>query len=217
MERDSATIKNPEEPNSDAFFHDTVWVYDTVPLADEGEAITLYDDDYDSVTHTLKRTLPYALSGGSYITTWFEDAYILPIEIPSEYIDNDMSFNRNIDFLENGIWGGSLSDTADFWVVHLVAGWQAKKSRDNDPDSESEILGWASSLSNNGTIFVEPVRELDSAGGRQGEAYVIIHEIGHMGGAEHDDEGIMSGNIDAGWGLSLTDKSIKKFRQGARF
>jgi len=186
---------------------DDVVVSGLPPTSSVGKPFAIYDDDYDETTVQPIRPLPYSLSGGTLIESAYGEAYIKPVNVPSGYVDTDSTFYRN---LSSGLLSGwtskvsekkDLTDAADFWVVHLLAAWQPSADKDYDPDtvdpgdpSPDIVQGEALDSDNTGAIYVEPIRELEILpfAPRIHEEHTVVHEIGHQGGGEHGDGGIMA-------------------------
>ena len=144
--------------------------------------------------------MPYRLSGGTLIYTAYGDAYIEPINAPNEYIDSNVSFDRNLSGLLEwpNVVGSNkdLESADDFWVAYLLAAWQGAVSEDFDPSTGNALAtkGEARDLGNMGAIYVETLREdeLRSDKPRTEEEHTVVHEIGHKGGGDHADGGIMT-------------------------
>lgn len=182
------------------------------PLSATNTWFKLYDDDWvtkPSGTNFPARIMPYTVSGGSLITNAFAEAYILPVYAPAEYIDTNVAFKANLSatgslFLDYWTeWRPTVSATRDlegapdFWTAHLLCAWQAETDEDGDPDSELvqnigqsdiPIIG-----NNQGAIYIETVREGEGLPQtpRVQEEHVVVHEIGHQGGGDHEDGWIM--------------------------
>ncbi len=202
------------DSNTDkALSDDDVVVNAVVPLTAVGKEYLIYDDDYYLMT--LQLTLPYTLSGGSLISLAFSDAYILPVD--AGHVDKNSTFYRNLNwgFYSKVTEKKDLTDTPDFWVVHLLAAWQADKDEDNDPDSQNAVLGTAILENNNtGAIFMEVVQEFRSTDFLEWQT--ICHEIGHQGGARHADGGIMAANPSLSC-MKFADETIDRFRREGSF
>ncbi len=79
------------------------------------------------------------------------------------------------------------------------------------------LEGFSFDSNNTGIIAIEPVREQESPMyPRRLEYHAVTHEIGHQGGAKHEDMGIM---VDGGSAKrhKFTPVSIKRFRQEPMF
>ena len=171
------------------------------------------------------------LSGGTLIDAAYGEAYIKPENVPATYVDTDSTFYRN---LSSGFLSGwtskvkakkDLEDSAEFWVVHLLAAWQGKVDKDMDPDTvapgepEPEaVYGEALDSDNTGAIYIETIREAEIIVPlpRIHEEHTVVHEIGHQGGGEHTDGGIMADGapIDEDHFAPVT---IKRFREESTF
>ena len=225
----------PVLANSDnLILDDTVVVNGMVPTSASGKTFAIYDDDYDPVTLTLLRPLPYALGGGELIHSAFGEAYIKPVDVPPEYVDMDDTFYRNLDVFNDlfpwASWEGAvnnkkdLQDTADFWVVHLLAAYQAEAHLDRDPHMIGNVAldtlcGKASDTGNTGVIFLEPLRELNENWNwdpRVYETHTVVHEIGHQGGALHSDGGIMTEGAPINK-HNFEPITLDRFRSGVTF
>ncbi len=194
-----------------------------------GKSFKIYDDDFVGNKYIPSRTLPYSLSGGTIIVAAFADSYIKPVHVPETYIDRDSTFYRNMKtepelfskHIKRIAEKKDLHDAARFWVVHLLAAWQGAADEDYDPPAvlpdEDVLDGISFDFHNTGIIAIEPVRERESPMYlRRKEYHTVTHEIGHQGGAKHEDMGIM---VDGGSTTlhKFTPVSIKRFRQEPMF
>jgi len=201
------------------------------PFSILGQEFEAWDDDVVQLGSTgtrSPRTMPYSLSGGDLIFTAYAQTYLLPKNVPSEYIDNDVQFDRNTDAINYyGDWRPvvvehrDLDDTDDFWVVYLLAGWQPQTGDDNDPNEATSVVGQSDPgiiKENMGIIYVETLRESETLPPtpRINEEHTVVHEIGHQGGGSHSDLGIMEEGapIDE---KQFRPKTIKRFREEDTF
>lgn len=166
--------------------------------------------------------MPYTLSGGVLLTNAFKDAFILPVAAPSIYWSTNTPFERN---LNNGIFythwldvinaAKDLVSTEDCWAVCLLACWQGPPDKDRDPDYGASALegGDSNPASNAGAIYVEVVRECENRpyAPRTQEEHTIVHELGHQGGGEHSDGGILEDGAPAEYN-NFAPITIRRFR-----
>ncbi len=194
--------------------------------------LKIYDDDVVTVRNRAPYQLPYELSGGTLITSAFADSYILPVKLPSSFVQKDVLFKRNLVLGPFGLgsWFDAVHEkltppdtTEDFWKATCVAAWQGPVSTDADPDSDDPIVFGQSDPSllfpeNLSAIYIETIRESEAfvPQPRIQEEHVVVHEIGHQGGGEHEDGGIMAEGapIDEN---SFKDKTIKRFRLNPKY
>jgi len=224
--------KYPVVSNTDNLvFDDDVVITGTPGAGVVGKPFKIYDDDFDMTTVQHIRTLPYTLSGGSLMDTAYAEAYIKPKTVPASYVDSDSTFYRN---LSSGLFSGwlskvtakkDLSESAEFWLVHLLAAWQGKTDEDIDPDTADPgepapeaTNGEASDPDNTGAIYIETIRESEilTHFPRINEEHTVVHEVGHQGGGDHLDGGIMDygAPIDEDHFSPIT---IKRFREESEF
>lgn len=224
--------KYPVLSNTDnAIFDDDVVITGTPGAGIVGKTFKIYDDDFDVNTVEHIRPLPYTLSGGTLIDTAYAEAYIKPENVPASFVDIDSTFYRN---LSSGFLSGwtskvmakkDLTDSADFWVVHLLAAWQGEVDNDFDPDKVGPgepgpeiVKGEALDSKNTGAIYIEPIREMEIIVPlpRINEEHTVVHEIGHQGGGKHTDGGIMADGAPVDED-HFTPVTIKRFREEETF
>ncbi len=172
-----------------------------------GKSFKIYDDDHQNIGSRTPRTMPYALTGGGLIFTAFADAYILPVDVPAEYKQNNVLFNRNLelgltsyytDWLPTVIDKRDLNTEATFWTAYCLAAYQGPASADEDPyDHGTGTIGQTDPSPvglNLSAIYVETLRELETTPQtpRITEIHTVVHEIGHQGGGKHTDGQIMA-------------------------
>lgn len=144
-------------------------------------------------------------NGDDPATNVFAPAYVRPIY--------DIGDNNNmVPFVENApfdlptIYDFDQSDTAtspDFWTAYLLGAYQGVYLDDADPQDEDgdgivpdASYGYTDLPAKLGSlIFMEVSRPkeypLDYATRPVSRAYTAAHEIGHLFGGEHEDEGLM--------------------------
>ena len=203
--------------------HNQVVIQGTPGHAAVGATFQIYDDDVIAIGTRQPRTLPYQLSGGALIYTAFADAFIEPIKAPAQYIQTNIPFHRNISENYYFDWQPTVSahrdltTAADMWTAYCLCAWQGDTSADHDPDTEEFELGltdFGFLPDNQSAIYIETIREAEENPNtpRINEQHTIVHEIGHQGGAQHSDKGIMTE------GAPITENqfrpvTIKRFRQ----
>ncbi len=210
--------------NTDNLLSDDEVVIDATPGSTVvGKSFEIWDDDAVQLGNRPPRPLPYSLSGGTLLDTAFADAYIKPTPVDSQYIDVDVPFNRNLGLTE---WSSvvdaerDLTHAEDLWTAYLLAAFQATVSEDYDPDTgnASAIYGEASDWQNRGSIYVEPLREVEvlPQTPKIHEEHTVVHEIGHQGGGSHSDGGLMTAGapIDED---AFSVPTLIKFRGGVSF
>jgi hypothetical protein len=148
----------------------------------------------------------------------FGPAYICP-EFNLLGNDDFVQFKLNLAS-ETGqavraLWTNSFDNrdseaNPDFWTVYLLSGYQGTEEKDNDPNGEStEIMLGISDLVEGGVIFLETIRE-SSGGPNCTPAAIVVHELGHLMGADHADPGVMGGSCSDS--PVFSDESIKRIR-----
>jgi len=190
-----------------------------------GKSFEIWDDDVVALSETTRqpRNLPYQLSPGNLLKA-YNDAYISPLMVPEEYVDNDVPFNRN---LTNSVeWFSIVSayrdvePAPDRWTAYLLAAWQDDTDVDSDPSvgNNQSINGMAADIINVGAIYVETIREEEGIPStpRITEEHTIVHEIGHQGGGDHSDGGIMDHGAPIGEN-KFKPITIKRFREEQDF
>jgi hypothetical protein len=105
----------------------------------------------------------------------------------------------------------NLATEADphFWTVYLLAGYQYVENEDDDPNSEFGTLG-ATDTIRGGVVFVETIREKSAEGPNCTVAAVVVHELGHLMGADDPDGGVMANTC--GVSPAFLDLSLDKIR-----
>lgn len=184
-----------------------------------GSFVYIYDDDYTVTGRGDPIEFPWMLASfdtyTNAITTQnprqnsmydiLAEAYILPIAAWDWYRDEDVIFKRNLgklDFIpyqplyKIGPWRDIEVAKKEFWSGYFVATLQGDIGGDRDPDKGADpVRGETPHWKQDGraAIYVEVSRELDSLpqAPLMWEALAILHELGHMGGARHEDGGIM--------------------------
>lgn len=176
----------------------------------------LFDDDNQDLFDS-----PYYCSFDAYFDA-FKDAYIKPVYLPDSYNDQ-VNFNLNLTDLEVSIgvdydneqevWSSSY-----FWACLIVSCYQPGTSTDMDPDGDgpgdpeedNEITMGAVPEDNDNAIaiFVETIQDYVPIL----ETRAIAHEVGHTGGGEHSDGGLMSDGLGSG---NFTDTTLNTFRSHA--
>ncbi|MDQ3620969.1 MAG: fibronectin type III domain-containing protein [Verrucomicrobiota bacterium] len=218
-----------------SLFDDDVVIQGTPGAGVEGRTFSIYDDDVVVLGSTQPYNLPYRLSGGSLIYRAFADAFIEPVRVTAApYIQINVPFRRNLD--AGSAWHSFVSaykhvpSSEDLWSGHLIAAWQPEAEgveSDADPAGVKSILGLAEAPANIGAIYIETNREAElfPATPRTQEEHTVVHELGHQGGAEHEDLGIMTEGAPPIFAIPLPPRpndsfkpiSIRRFRENRNY
>ena len=202
-------------------YDDTLLLNGLVPLNLVGAAAKIYDDDWvvpaSPLTgpETLKRPIPYALSGGDLMFQSFGKAYVYVTPVPSNYVQTTIPFEAHK--LASPA-GKDLANSSSFWYARMLAAWQAEEGGDDsDPEKPGTTLGitqWTP-LGDYGNIFVEAIREEEyEAYPRERERVVITHEIGHTRGLLDENSGGYVMQFDSPPGASgFSDSDIRHIRE----
>lgn len=120
----------------------------------------------------------------------------------------------------------ALRNRHDFWTVYVLGAFQAEATEDGDPDLGTTLPNTETGLTGGivdeiggagAHIFLEalddafPPRRPATRADGQGEADVVLHEVAHLLGAEHDDLGLMR----VLWN-QLTNASLRRLRSHNR-
>jgi len=176
----------------------------------DAQKLILTEDDQVSV-------LPAYLMPGPIGMAAYGAGYILPTAVDNQYRDK-VPFENNlaeVDIDTGASWrsGKDLSTASDFWVQHVVAGFEGAINDDHDADGvwvpvdgvpsavmdgvESVIYGktpikWTIPTSGESTIvFMESVRDDDTGLKFTSLDHTVTHEIGHGAITDHITGGIM--------------------------
>ncbi len=180
-----------------------------------GMDYTLYDDDNQNLFNS-----PYYCTLGTFEAA-FKEAYVEPEYLSTASYSDQVNFNLNLTDLEislgvdydneQDVWSSS-----NFWACLIVSCYQPTTSSDMDPDGngpgdpeeDNELtMGSVPNEDDNAiAIFVEAIQ--DSAPALEADA--IAHEVGHTGGGEHSDGGLM--DLEEG---NFTDTTLNTFRSHA--
>lgn len=80
-----------------------------------------------------------------------------------------------------------LQDNSEYWCSYMLTCFQWLTIGDNDPNSESAVLGQAYLNGRGLNIYLEALLD----GGAYSLNLVVAHEVGHLFGATHEEGGIM--------------------------
>jgi len=172
------------------------WPWDDKLIVDdncvnESMDYLLYDDD--TITKPDYPDL-------SLMNSVFYDCYIYSLDDGGgnmNWKQSNRPFNRN---LTTGDWSSVLNPdsasvlSSDFWTVYLCGVFQPEHDHDNDPISEQAYFGQATQAgpgNNQGVIFIEVFEDIGSTCENQ----VVVHEIGHQFGLDHEPDTIMNSTM----------------------
>jgi len=188
-----------------------------------GMEYTLYDDD----DQTLLNVPFYCAMQNAYINE-FRRAYIEPTYLSSVDYSDVVPFNLNLTSSEQRL-GVDYDNEQDvwsesgFWACLVVACYQGDYDEDRDGTDEDEAVTWGCTPNeddNSVMMFLEVNRDLPNPGVAFGNlnflgsvSHSMAHEIGHTGGADHSDGGLMSEG--ASDGTTFTDITLEKFRSNS--
>lgn len=171
----------------------------------------------DTVTVTGSVTISFTLGDDDAIDPYLPDkshlsgvdnrfaaAYVKPDVIDDNpdvpFIRNMqvVSFTTPFDFDMK-----AYHTSSDYWVVYLLGGFQFTENSDHDPDvisntaanpRETATYGRVDVVGarEGGVIFLETYRDSPpTTVAGYGEASTVVHEIGHLFGGTHGEDGIM--------------------------
>jgi hypothetical protein len=211
-----------------AMGNDRVVVSGTVGASLVGQSYKLVDDD---AAHGLGDGAEIPFPDTGRLATCFAPAYILPVfdlanprpVVP--FVLNPPSTNAG-DLLSLYRFDNINSEKlVTYWAVYILGAMQGAANEDGDPDdlnldgrpdeTGGIALGAVDAVNGVGAvIFLEGLNE--SAGGRRGatnakgtgEQDVVVHQVGHLFGAEHVDGGVMSQTSNV-----FSPQSLRKIRQ----
>ncbi|MBI4384232.1 MAG: hypothetical protein HY579_09395 [Nitrospinae bacterium] len=197
-----------------------------VPDPPAGTEYRLVDDD---AAQGFGNGSPVPLADTGRLEPGFAPAFVLPLFDPpnptseAPFVLNTTGGNAG-DLTPNYRFDNTATEASEtFWTVYVLSALQAETTEDGDPDDmdgdnlfdEGGVTsGIVDDINGIGAhIFLEDNNELfggarlsTTAGGR-GEQDTVLHELGHLFGAEHPDGGLMD-QVDN----KFSDTSLHKIR-----
>lgn len=196
--------------------NDTVIVQGSVPSAAVGATFALNDDDEQQ---GFKDGGEVPLPDFSRLEPVFKQAFIVPVFdklsnlnpiVPyakNSYDDRGFHLRRAYQFDNR-----QYDTTEDFWVVYVLAAHQGITTEDGDGETR-RVSGEVDRINGMGLhVYIGGHRDLhgfastNSSG--TGQADVVAHEIAHLFGAEHGEDGLIDQRSN-----ELSDNSLDKIRR----
>ena len=170
----------------------------------------LFDDDDQTLLDTA-----YYCSFSSHLDS-FREAYIEPDYLSSSYSDI-VDFNLNLldTELVTGVDYDNEQDVwseANFWACLVVSCYQPTYNSDIDPDDAvymDPYITWGVTVEDSDNaccIFLETIRDVCI----YSESKIVAHEVGHSGGGDHGDGGLMTEGCAGG--DTFSDSTKETFR-----
>lgn len=199
------------------------------------DAFTLYDDDdfnndglldgdfLDDIP--MPDTSRLSQNSDDATANVFAPAYIHPVyDIGNSNDDVDVVINfasGSASYIRSNIYmfgGRPTQASSQFWTIYLIGVYQATTNIDGDPNSQGAALGTVDDNYPSGegaSIFMESNRAEENPLNwmiyPRSQSYTVAHEVGHLFGGSHLDEGLMTQAGDRVDG-SFSSKTLNKIR-----
>lgn len=205
--------------------NDRVIILGHLPEDAIGKTCFLQDDD-EEMGFKNGAELPRLGLKTKVINDRYERAYIIPdvktlnsgLRNPEPIVpfkvntisDNATDLIPNYRFDNKG-----LEADPHFWTVYLLGAYQGTTLEDGDANKEDKISGIADAnlgahIFMLGNVEFNGGRLLSSTGISSGQDDAVVHEIAHLFGAVHEDEGLMSETYTGGRHFSA--RSLNRIR-----
>ncbi|RMD65989.1 hypothetical protein D6833_02110 [Candidatus Parcubacteria bacterium] len=167
--------------------------------------------DDDEAAHPFDVNLSLLQDSDDLNDNRLATAYVRPVYDLNSPTEAPFNRNVNVGMLPDPdqeaktqlMAGRDSMSTNDFWTVYFQGAFQEDSRRDQDPNSETQLIaGWTPDFDFRGSlIFVEAIRDgAVSVGGGQTLAdqinmTTVVHELGHQFGLGENTGGVMNQGV----------------------